>query len=467
MRSTDTTSWHPASWQSRKAAQQPQYEDPDDLAKVVAELARLPPIVVSWEVENLRERLAAAQRGEGFLLQGGDCAESFLECESDRIAKQLKVLLQMSLVLLSGMKRPVVRVGRMAGQYAKPRSADSETRDGVTLPAYRGDLVNHPEFTPEARRPDPQMLLRGYERAALTLNFVRALVDGGFADLHHPEYWDLGFVRHAPLREAYERIAHSVGYALDFFEALTGRRVHDGTRVDFFASHEGLHLLYEQAQTRFIPRQKRWYNLSTHMPWIGMRTAQLDGAHVEYFRGIANPIGIKVGAAMSEEWLQELVGALNPQNQPGRLTLIHRYGAKDIENCLPRAIEAVRRTGHSVLWCCDPMHGNTETSTGGLKTRRFENILKELDSAFRIHAEQGSYLGGVHIELTGDDVTECTGGARGLTDADLQRSYRSQVDPRLNHEQALELAMLIAERSKRGRTAAAAVAGDAGSRGSP
>jgi len=467
MRSTDTTSWHPASWQSRKAAQQPQYEDPDDLAKVVAELARLPPIVVSWEVENLRERLAAAQRGEGFLLQGGDCAESFLECESDRIAKQLKVLLQMSLVLLSGMKRPVVRVGRMAGQYAKPRSADSETRDGVTLPAYRGDLVNHPEFTPEARRPDPQMLLRGYERAALTLNFVRALVDGGFADLHHPEYWDLGFVRHAPLREAYERIAHSVGDALDFFEALTGRRVHDGTRVDFFASHEGLHLLYEQAQTRFIPRQKRWYNLSTHMPWIGMRTAQLDGAHVEYFRGIANPIGIKVGAAMSEEWLQELVGALNPQNQPGRLTLIHRYGAKDIENCLPRAIEAVRRTGHSVLWCCDPMHGNTETSTGGLKTRRFENILKELDSAFRIHAEQGSYLGGVHIELTGDDVTECTGGARGLTDAYLQRSYRSQVDPRLNHEQALELAMLIAERSKRGRTAAAAVAGDAGSRGSP
>jgi 3-deoxy-7-phosphoheptulonate synthase len=469
MRSTDTTSWHPASWQSRKAAQQPQYDDPDGLATVVAELARLPPIVVSWEVENLRERLAAAQRGESFLLQGGDCAESFVECESDRIAKQLKVLLQMSLVLLSGMKRPVVRVGRMAGQYAKPRSADTETRGGVTLPAYRGDLVNHPEFTPEARRPDPQMLLRGYERAALTLNFVRALVDGGFADLHHPEYWDLGFVRHAALREAYERIAHSVGDALDFFEALTGRRVHDGTRVDFFASHEGLHLLYEQAQTRFIPRQNRWYNLSTHMPWIGMRTAQLDGAHVEYFRGIANPIGIKLGAAMSEQWLQELVAVLNPQNQPGRLTLIHRYGAKDIESCLPRAIEAVRRTGHSVLWCCDPMHGNTETSTGGLKTRRFENILKELDSAFRIHAEQGSYLGGVHIELTGDDVTECTGGARGLTDADLQRSYRSQVDPRLNHEQALELAMLIAERSKRGRTAAApaAVTGDAGSRGSP
>ncbi len=433
----------------RKAAQQPQYDDAAALARVVAELARLPPIVVSWEVEKLRERLAAVQRGEGFLLQGGDCAESFADCESDRIAKQLKVLLQMSLVLLSGMKRPVVRVGRMAGQYAKPRSADFETRDGVTLPAYRGDIVNRAEFTAEARRIDPQLLLRGYERAALTLNFVRALVDGGFADLHHPEYWDLGFMRHAELREAYERSTRAIGDALDFFESLTGRAVHDATRVDFFASHEGLHLLYEQAQTRFIPRQERWYNLSTHMPWIGMRTAQLDGAHVEYFRGIANPIGVKIGAAMDEQWLQELVTRLNPQNVPGRLTLIHRFGAKDTEQALPRAIEAVRRTGHSVLWCCDPMHGNTETTTGGLKTRRFENILKELDLAFRIHGELGSYLGGVHIELTGEDVTECTGGARGLTDADLQRAYRSQVDPRLNYEQALELAMLIAERSKR------------------
>ncbi|HXR19977.1 MAG TPA: 3-deoxy-7-phosphoheptulonate synthase class II [Steroidobacteraceae bacterium] len=449
MRSTDSNSWHPASWQSRKATQQPSYEDPEALGSVVAELARLPPIVVSWEVDNLRERLAGVQRGEGFLLQGGDCAESFVECESDRIAKQLKVLLQMSLVLLSGMKRPVVRIGRMAGQYAKPRSADMETRDGLTLPAYRGDLVNRPQFSAEARRADPQLLLRGYERAALTLNFVRALVDGGFADLHHPEYWDLGFVRHAQLREAYERTARSIGDALDFFESLSGKRVHEATRVDFFASHEGLHLLYEQAQTRYIARQNRWYNLSTHMPWIGMRTAQIEGAHVEYFRGIANPIGIKIGAAMSDQWLQQLVTVLDPQNQPGRLTLIHRYGAKDIEKSLPAAIAAVQRIGHTVLWCCDPMHGNTETTTGGFKTRRFENILKELDLAFRIHADSGSYLGGAHIELTGEDVTECTGGARGLTDSDLQRAYRSQVDPRLNYEQALELAMLIAERSKR------------------
>jgi len=448
MRSTDNNAWQPTSWQARKAQQQPVYDDAAQLERAVADLARLPPIVVSWEIEKLRSHLAAAQRGEAFLLQGGDCAETFADCESDHLAKQLKVLLQMSLVLLQAMKRPVIRVGRFAGQYAKPRSADTETRNGVSLPAYRGDLVNRPEFSAEARRPDPQLLLRGYERAALTLNFVRALVDGGFADLHHPEYWDIGFMRDAPLREAYERIVHSIGDALDFFESLTGQRVGDASHVEFFASHEGLHLLYEQAQTRYIARQERWYNLSTHMPWIGMRTAQLDGAHVEYFRGIANPVGVKVSAGMSDEWLQELVAVLNPNNQPGRLTFIHRFGVKEIEQHLPRVIEAVRRTGQSVLWCCDPMHGNTETTSGGLKTRRFDNIMRELDLSFRIHRERGSILGGVHIELTGEDVTECTGGARGLTDADLQRAYKSQVDPRLNCEQALELAMLIAERSK-------------------
>ncbi|MFO7277827.1 MAG: 3-deoxy-7-phosphoheptulonate synthase class II [Pseudomonadota bacterium] len=455
MRSPETTAWHPASWQSKPAQQQPKYADPAHLERVVAQLSRLPPIVVSWEVEALRERLAAAQRGQAFLLQGGDCAETFADCESDQIAKKLKILLQMSLVLLHGLKKPIIRVGRMAGQYAKPRSADTETRNGVTLPSYRGDLVNRPEFTPEARAADPELLLRGYERAALTLNFVRALIDGGFADLHHPEYWDLGFVHHSPFKDQYQRIASSIADALDFFEGISGQQVHEATRVDFYASHEGLHLLYEQAQTRFIERRQRWYNLSTHMPWIGMRTAQLDGAHVEYFRGIANPIAVKIGTAMDAGWLQGLVTTLNPHNQPGRLTLIHRYGAKEIERALPRAIEAVRETGQTVLWVCDPMHGNTETSTGGLKTRRFENILKELDLAFRIHAEMGSYLGGVHIELTGEDVTECTGGARGLSDADLQRAYRSTVDPRLNYEQALELALLIADRASKNRRSAA------------
>ncbi len=448
MRSPVTTPWNPAAWQTKPAQQQPKYADQAALEHVVAQLARLPPIVVSWEIEALRERLAAAQRGQAFLLQGGDCAETYADCESDQIAKKLKILLQMSLVLLHGLKKPIIRVGRMAGQYAKPRSADTETRDGVTLPSYRGDLVNRPEFTAIAREPDPELLLRGYERAALTLNFVRALVDGGFADLHHPEYWDLGFVSQSPLRATYERIAGSIADALDFFEGISGRRIHESMTSEFYASHEGLHLLYEQAQTRFIPRQQRWYNLSTHMPWIGMRTAQLGGSHVEYFRGISNPIAVKIGAAMDSSWLQGLVVTLNPQNEPGRLTLIHRFGAKDIEKALPQAIEAVRQTGQQVLWVCDPMHGNTETSTGGLKTRRFENILRELELSFQIHSQSGSHLGGVHIELTGEDVTECTGGARGLTDTDLQRAYRSSVDPRLNHEQALELALLIAENSQ-------------------
>ena len=440
--------WHPASWRGRPAAQQPQYADQHALARTIEVLGRLPPLVVSWEVEALRAKLAAAERGEQFLLQGGDCAESFDDCESDNIARRLKILLQMSLVLLQGLKKPVIRVGRFAGQYAKPRSADTETRDGVTLPCYRGDNVNRPGFTREEREPDPELLLRGYERASLTLNFVRALIDGGFADLHHPEYWDLGFLGHTPLREAYQGIVDSIAESLEFFESMSGQRVHAATRCEFYTSHEGLHLSSEQAQTRYIARQQRWYNLSTHMPWIGMRTAQLDGAHVEFFRGISNPIGIKIGAAMDAAWLQGLIGTLNPQNQPGRLTLIHRFGVKEIETALPKMIDAVRESGQTVLWVCDPMHGNTETSTAGLKTRRFENILKEVDLAFRIHAEHGSRLGGVHVELTGDDVTECTGGARGLTDADLQRAYRSTVDPRLNHEQALELAMLIAERSQ-------------------
>jgi len=446
-RSSQLTNWHPASWQGKSAAQQPRYADPVALGRAVDAMAKLPPLVVSWEIEALRAKLAQAQRGEAFLLQGGDCAESFEDCDSDKIAKRLKILLQMSLVLLQGLKKPVIRVGRFAGQYAKPRSTDTETRDGVTLPCYRGDNVNRPGFTPAEREPDPELLLRGYERAALTLNFVRALIDGGFADLHHPEYWDLGFLRHSPLAGAYQKIVDSIAESLEFFESMSGQRVHAATRGDFYTSHEGLHLFSEQAQTRYIERQQRWYNLSTHMPWVGMRTANIDGAHVEYFRGIANPIGVKVGAAMNAEWLQELVQVLNPQNLPGRLTLIHRFGVKDIEQRLPDMIRAVRATGSQVLWVCDPMHGNTETTAGGVKTRRFENVLSEVESSFRIHAECGSMLGGVHIELTGEDVTECIGGARGLTEADLARAYRSAVDPRLNGEQALELAMRIAERA--------------------
>ncbi|MEY3137032.1 MAG: hypothetical protein RL580_764 [Pseudomonadota bacterium] len=448
MKTPEHQAWNPTSWQTKPAQQQPVYRDQTALLDAVAQLSRLPPIVVSWEVEKLREELAEAQRGERFLLQGGDCAESFEDCESAKIAQRLKILLQMSLVLTHGLKKPIIRVGRMAGQYAKPRSADTETRDGVTLPSYRGDIVNHAEFTPAAREPDPLLLLRGYERAALTLNFVRALIDGGFADLHHPEYWDLGFVGHSPFKLEYERIVASVADGLEFFETISAKEVHQSLRADFYASHEALVLHYEQAQTRFIPRQERWYNLSTHMPWIGMRTAQIDGAHVEYCRGISNPVGVKIGTAMDAAWLQRLVTTLNPQNIPGKLVLIHRFGAKDIETALPKAIQAVRATGHGVVWICDPMHGNTETSQSGLKTRRFENILRELELASQIHRDAGSHLGGVHVELTGENVTECTGGARGLADLDLQRAYKSTVDPRLNYEQSLELALLIAERNR-------------------
>jgi 3-deoxy-7-phosphoheptulonate synthase len=445
-----TPDWSPSSWTSRPAHQQPTYRDAAALARAVDALGRLPPIVVSWEIEDLKRQIAEAQRGERFLLQGGDCAETFADCESDQIARKLKILLQMSLVLLHGLKKPVIRVGRFAGQYAKPRSADTETRQGVTLPCYRGDLVNRPGFTAAEREPDPELLLRGYERAALTLNFARALIDGGFADLHHPEYWNLGFVQHSPWKDEFERIAASIADSLDFFEAMSGSRVHEASRAPFYASHEALHLLYEQAQTRFIPRQERWYNLSTHLPWIGMRTAELGCAHVEYCRGIANPVGVKVGPAMDSAWLQGLCHTLNPGKEPGRLVLIHRMGAKQIEQKLPAMIDTVRATGVPVLWVCDPMHGNTETTASGLKTRRFENIVSELESAFRVHRDCGSYLGGVHFELTGEDVTECTGGARGLVDADLAKDYRSQVDPRLNYEQALELAMRIAAVARAG-----------------
>ena len=290
-----TTDWSPTSWSAQPAEQQPTYRDPAQLARVVAELGRLPPVVVSWEVDALKRQIAEAQRGERFLLQGGDCAETFADCESGQIARKLKILLQMSLVLLHGLKKPVIRVGRFAGQYAKPRSADTETRDGLTLPSYRGDLVNRPGFTAAEREPDPELLLRGYERAALTLNFVRALVDGGFADLHHPEYWDLEFMHHSPWRDQYRQLVASISDSLDFFEAISGSRVHEASRAPFYASHEALHLLYEQAQTRYLERWGRWYNLSTHLPWIGMRTARLGGAHVEYCRGISNPSASRSG----------------------------------------------------------------------------------------------------------------------------------------------------------------------------
>lgn len=444
------TDWSPTSWQSKTASQQPAYSDPREVEQVLAELSRLPPLVTSSEVEALKQHLARAARGEAFLLQGGDCAESFDDCGSDAIAAKLKILLQMSLVLVHGTRKPVIRVGRIAGQYAKPRSAYTEVRGGVELPSYRGDLVNRSGFTDEEREPNPRLLLRGYERGALTLNFIRALIDGGFADLHHPENWDLEFARHSKLQKEYERIVESIHDSLRFMEVVTRTRPGGMRRVEIYTSHEGLSLLYEQAQTRRVPHRDGWYNLTTHLPWIGKRTTQLDGAHVEYFSGIRNPIGVKVGPGASGEWLTELLEILNPDDEPGRIVLIHRLGADAIERELPPLLEAVQRSGRSVLWVSDPMHGNTEVTKEGIKTRRFDNILAELTKAFEIHGDCGTRLGGVHFEMTGEQVTECIGGARGLSENDLKRAYKSRVDPRLNYEQALEMSLLLARKIRSG-----------------
>jgi len=440
---TPAKGWRPDSWQQQEAGQQASY--PDDIAfrQALGRLSSMPPLVTSWEILALKEQIAEAQAGKRFVLQGGDCAELFEDCEPSIIANRLKVLLQMSLVMLHGMEKPVVRIGRFAGQYAKPRSADTETRDGVTLPSYRGDLVNAPEFTEAARRPDPERLLRAHASSAMTMNFVRGLVDGGFADLHHPEYWNLGWLEHSPLADEFQRIAESIGHSVRFMETITGQQPGSLRRVDFFTSHEALHLNYEQALTRRVPRQWGWFNLSTHFPWIGMRTAELEGAHVEMFRGIRNPMGIKVGPGMSASWLKELIHTLNPDNEPGRLVLIHRMGAGQVADKLPPLIEAARSTGSPVLWICDAMHGNTEKTENGYKTRRFANVVSEVEQSFDIHAECGSRLGGVHLELTGENVTECIGGARDLAAHDLSRAYKTTVDPRLNYEQALELSMRI------------------------
>ncbi|KRA52849.1 phospho-2-dehydro-3-deoxyheptonate aldolase [Pseudoxanthomonas sp. Root65] len=435
--------WAPDSWRQRQAMQMPTYPDAEALEAALGELRQLPPLVTSWEIFSLKKQLAEAQEGKRFLLQGGDCAENFSDCESGLISNRLKVLLQMSLVLVHGLRLPVVRVGRFAGQYAKPRSADTETRDGVTLPSYRGDVVNAPEFTAEARVPDPRRMIKAHARSAMTMNFVRALIDGGFADLHHPEYWNLNWVGYSPLAAEYQHMVASIGDAVRFMETLSGSEVHNLNRIDFYTSHEALLLPYEEALTREVPRQWGWFNLSTHYPWIGMRTAAVDGAHVEYLRGVRNPIAIKVGPSVTPDQLLRLIDVLNPEDEPGRLTFIHRMGASQIADKLPPLLDAVRRDGRRVLWVCDPMHGNTESTSNGFKTRRFDNVRSEVEQSFDLHAAAGTRLGGVHLELTGEDVTECTGGARELTDADLERAYRSTVDPRLNYEQSLEIAMCI------------------------
>jgi 3-deoxy-7-phosphoheptulonate synthase len=440
--------WSPSSWETKPIGQEVRYEDPAEVRAVVARLRALPPLVTSWEVEGLKTLIADAQVGKRFLLQGGDCAETVGDCRSDVITNKLKILLQMSLVLIHAGKKPVIRVGRFAGQYAKPRSKPTEVRDGVELPSYFGDLVNRPDFTPEARRADPQLLASAYMHASLTLNFIRSLSAAGFADLHHPEYWDLSFFTrtglHPEVRAEYERTTRELSQALRFMEALGESTVDDLTRVDFFTSHEGLNLHYESAQTRTVPRRAGHYDLTGHLPWIGERTRALDGAHVEFFRGVRNPVGVKIGPSADPGEIVRLIERLNPTDEAGKLVLITRMGAGAVDRSLPPLVEAVRRSGKRVLWVCDPMHGNGITTASGLKTRDFEQILLEIERSFDVHAGLGTLLGGVHFELTGEDVTECIGG--GIHESDLDRKYLSVCDPRLNFAQALEMAFLVGRR---------------------
>ncbi len=453
---TDTPSsaahWSPESWQARSVAQMIDYPDRDALDHSVAKLSALPPLVTSGEVERLTELIAQAQEGQRFLLQGGDCAETLDDCRPDKITAQLKILLQMSLVLVHGLKKPIIRIGRFAGQYAKPRSSTTESRGGTTLPSYFGDLVNASPFDAQSRRPDPERLLSAYHHAAVTLNFIRSLIDSGFADLHHPENWDLRFMEQAGLRPSlraeYHNMTNQLAEALQFMEALGDGTVDELSRVEFFTSHEGLNLYYESAQTRQVPRKTGWWNLTTHLPWIGERTRGVDGAHIEYFRGIRNPVAVKIGADADPSEVVRLINVLNPDNEPGRTVLVTRMGAARAEKTLPPLLAHIADSRRRVLWVCDPMHGNTRASgaDGSIKTRHFDDILSEVEMTIDAHARIGTNLGGMHLELTGEDVTECVGGSGGITEADLSSNYESLCDPRLNYQQALEMAFLVARR---------------------
>ena len=445
-----STAWTPASWQARPRAQAVAYDDPAALDRAVARLASLPPLVTSWEIESLKACLAQAQRGERLIIHGGDCAETLDDCNPATITATLKILLQMSLVLSHGSQQPVVRIGRLAGQYAKPRSKPTETLtiggEALELPSYFGDLVNRADPTPDARTPDPNLLLAGYHHAAMTLNFIRSLASGGFADLHHAEQWDLRFLTNAQLsadlRERYQRMTQEVRSAIRFAELVGASSLQEVSRVDFFASHEGLNLEYESAQTRRVPRRDGHYCLTTHLPWIGERTRALDGAHVEFFRGIANPVGVKIGPAIDPDEAVALLRTLNPGREPGKVVLISRMGASKVD-ALPPILHAVEKSGEPAVWLCDPMHGNGQMTDDGRKTRHFDAIVKELRATMDAHRSAGTVLGGVHVEVTGQDVTEVIGGASGVTQERLSENYATACDPRLNYAQALELAFIL------------------------
>ncbi len=447
--------WTPSSWREKPIAQAPVYPDAEALQGVEKQLAGFPPLVFAGEARKLKRALGKVAAGEAFLLQGGDCAESFAEHSADQIRDFFRVFLQMSVVLTFAAASPVVKVGRIAGQFAKPRSAPTETIDGVELPSYRGDIVNDIGFTTEARAPDPIRQLSAYRQSAATLNLLRAFATGGYANLDNAHRWMLGFLKDSPASGRYQEVADRITEALGFMRAIgLDPEAHPELRVtDFYTSHEALLLGYEQAMTRVDSTTGDWYATSGHMIWIGDRTRQPDHAHVEYFRGIQNPIGLKCGPSMTPDGLVRLIDILNPANEPGRLTLICRFGAEKVAEHLPGLIRAVEKEGRKVVWSCDPMHGNTIKAASGYKTRPFDRILQEVRSFFAVHEAEGTYAGGIHLEMTGNNVTECTGGARAISDEDLHDRYHTYCDPRLNAEQAIEMAFLVADLVKRERLA--------------
>ncbi|MFZ7094130.1 class II 3-deoxy-7-phosphoheptulonate synthase [Primorskyibacter sp. 2E233] len=453
------TEWQKSTWRQKPRVQMPDYTDEAALNAVEAQLSKYPPLVFAGEARKLKTALGSAGRGEAFLLQGGDCAESFEQFSADGIRDTFKVMLQMAMVLTYGAKVPVVKVGRMAGQFAKPRSAPTEVKDGVELPSYRGDIINELDFTPEARIPDPKKMLQAYTQAAASLNLLRAFSTGGYADVHQVHQWTLGFTE-GEKASKYRDMANRISDTLDFMKAagVTGNQAHTLQSVDFYTSHEALLLEYEEALTRLDSTSGKWLAGSGHMIWIGDRTRQPDGAHVEFARGVLNPVGLKCGPTTTAEDLKLLISKLNPSNEEGKLTLIARFGAGKVAENLPRLIKAVQEEGANVTWVCDPMHGNTIKSATGYKTRPFDAVLREVREFFAVHASEGSIPGGVHFEMTGQDVTECTGGVRDVTEEDLSDRYHTACDPRLNASQALELAFLVAEELTDRRQSAAEAA---------
>ena len=445
-----TKRWSVDSWRQLPIKHQPTYDDVSAQAAAEAQIKSFPPLVFAGEARNLRARLADAANGRAFLLQGGDCAESFAEFHPDHIRDTFRVLLQMAVVLTFGATLPVIKVGRMAGQFAKPRSSDIESQDGVDLPSYRGDIINGIEFSRDTRAPDPARILQAYSQSASTLNLIRAFAQGGYADLHQVHRWNLGFISGRPEAERYRDLADRIGESLAFMEAcgLTTEEVSELRQTDFFTSHEALLLGYEEMLTRVDSTSGHWYDCSAHMLWIGDRTRNIDEAHVEFLRGVENPIAVKVGPSMDPEELIRLIDLLNPTNEAGRLTLIARMGADKINELLPPLLARVKEEGKVLLWACDPMHGNTIKSSTGYKTRPFEKVVEEVRGFFAAHQAEGTYAGGVHFEMTGRDVTECTGGAQDITEENLRDRYHTHCDPRLNASQSLELAFLIAEELK-------------------